>query len=124
MINKILKLSIKGWNNQMDELFKKVKLFREERGWDKFHSPKNLAMALMVETAELTEHFQWLTEEESRNLPADELLKVKDEIGDVLIYLVNLADKLGLDPVQAAHDKVVKNVEKYPVERCDKILQK
>jgi NTP pyrophosphatase (non-canonical NTP hydrolase) len=108
----------------MDELFKKIKLFREERGWDKFHSPKNLAMALMVETAELTEHFQWLTEEESRHLPADELLKVKDEIGDVLIYLVNLADKLGLDPVQAAHDKVVKNVEKYPVERCDKILQK
>jgi NTP pyrophosphatase (non-canonical NTP hydrolase) len=108
----------------MDELFEKVRLFREERGWDKFHSPKNLAMALMVEAAELAEHFQWLTEEESRNIPEEELLKVKDEIGDVLIYLVNLADKLGLDPVQAAHDKIVKNVEKYPVERCDKILKK
>ena len=102
--------------DQMDELLNKVRLFREERGWDKFHSPKNLAMALMVEAAELTEHFQWLTEEESRDLPAAELLKVKDEIGDVLIYLVNLADKLGLDPVQAAHDKIVKNIEKYPVE--------
>ena len=100
----------------MDELLNKVRLFREERGWDKFHSPKNLAMALMVEAAELTEHFQWLTEEESRDLPAAELQKVKDEIADVLIYLVNLADKLGLDPVQAAHDKIVKNIEKYPVE--------
>ena len=108
----------------MDELLEKVRLFREERGWDKFHSPKNLAMALMVEAAELAEHFQWLTEEESRDLPEEELLKVKDEIGDVLIYLVNLADKLALDPVQAAHDKIVKNVEKYPVERCDKILKK
>ncbi|MCK4838646.1 MAG: nucleotide pyrophosphohydrolase [Desulfobulbaceae bacterium] len=99
----------------MEELLQKVKLFREERGWDKFHSPKNLAMALIVESAELAEHFQWLTEEESRNIPEDELLKVKDEIADVLIYLVNLADKLGLDPVQAAHDKIVKNIEKYPV---------
>lgn len=99
----------------MQELFKKVKLFREERGWDKFHSPKNLAMALMVEAAELAEHFQWLTELESRNLPEDALLQVKDEIADVLIYLVNLADKLGLDPVQAAHDKIVKNSGKYPV---------
>ena len=107
----------------MDELFEKVRLFREERGWDKFHSPKNLAMALMVEAAELAEHFQWLTEEESRNISKEELQKVKDEIGDVLIYLVNLADKLGLDPVRAAHDKIVKNVEKYPVERCDKILK-
>ncbi len=107
----------------MDELFEKVRLFREERGWDKFHSPKNLAMALMVEAAELAEHFQWLTEEESRDLPEEELLKVKDEIGDVLIYLVNLADKLALDPVQAAHDKIVKNIEKYPVERCDMILK-
>ena len=98
----------------MNELFKKVRLFRKERAWDKFHSPKNLSMALMVEAAELAEHFQWMTEEESRDLPEEELKKVKDEIGDVLIYLVNLADKLGLDPVQAAHDKIVKNIEKYP----------
>ncbi|MEN8134997.1 MAG: nucleotide pyrophosphohydrolase [Thermodesulfobacteriota bacterium] len=105
----------------MDELLKKVQLFREERGWDKFHSPKNLAMALVVEVAELAEHFQWLSEEESRNISKEKLLKVKDEIGDVLIYLVNLADKLGLDPVLAAHDKIVKNSEKYPVVRCDKI---
>jgi len=108
----------------MDELLNKVRLFREERDWDKFHSPKNLAIALMVEAAELAEHFQWLTEEESRALPAEELQKVKDEIGDVLIYLVNIADKLGLDPVRAAHDKVVKNIEKYPQESGRDISKK
>jgi NTP pyrophosphatase (non-canonical NTP hydrolase) len=98
----------------MDELLRKVRLFRAERDWEKFHSPKNLAMALMVEAAELAEHFQWLTDTESRDLSAGQRLEVKDEIADVLIYLVNLADKLDLDPVRAAHDKILKNGEKYP----------
>jgi NTP pyrophosphatase (non-canonical NTP hydrolase) len=98
----------------MEELFKKVRLFRKERNWAKFHSPKNLVMALMVEAAELLEHFQWLTEDESRDLPAEQRLKVRDEIADVLIYLVNLSDQLAIDPVQAAHDKILKNHEKYP----------
>ena len=108
----------------MNELCKKVRLFRKERDWDRFHSPKNLSMALMVEAAELAEHFQWMPEEESRNISKEKLLKVKDEIGDVLIYLVNLADKLGIDPVLAAHDKIVKNIEKYPAGRCEKVLIK
>ncbi len=98
----------------MDELLKKVRKFREDREWDKFHSPKNLSMALMVETAEIAEHFQWLTEEASRELSEEKLGMVRDEIADVLIYLVNLADKLNLDPVRAAHDKIIKNIEKYP----------
>lgn len=73
-------------------------------------------MALMIEAGELAEHFQWLTEGESRNLPNKKRDKIKEEIGDVLIYLTNLADKLDIDPVQAAHDKLEKNRAKYPAE--------
>ena len=100
----------------MHELIKKIKQFSQERDWDQYHSPKNLVMALSVEVAELVEHFQWLTQEESRNLPDDKLDQVRDEIGDILIYLANLSEKLGIDPVQAAHDKIEKNQIKYPTE--------
>ena len=100
----------------MYELIKKIKKFRQERDWDQYHSPKNLAMALSVEVAELVEHFQWLTQEESRNLPDIKLDQVRDEIGDILIYLANLSEKLGIDPVQAAHDKIEKNQIKYAAE--------
>ncbi len=100
----------------MHELIKKIKQFRQERDWDQYHSPKNLVMALSVEVAELVEHFQWLTQEESRNLPDDKLDQVRDEIGDILIYIANLSEKLGIDPVQAAHDKIKKNQIKYPAE--------
>lgn len=71
-------------------------------------------MALLVEAGELAEHFQWLTEEQSSNLPPEKLTEVKKEIGDVLIYLANLCDKLGIDPVEAAHSKLKENEEKYP----------
>lgn len=98
----------------MNELIKKIRKFREERDWDQYHSHKNLAMALMVEAGELAELFQWLTQEQSNTLPPDKLAEVKEEIGDVLIYLVNLCDKLGIDPMQAAFDKLEKNREKYP----------
>ncbi|MGB9439424.1 MAG: nucleotide pyrophosphohydrolase [Desulfobacterales bacterium] len=100
----------------MHELIKKIKQFRQERDWDQYHSPKNLVMALSVEVAELVEHFQWLTQEESRNLPDAKLDQVRDEIGDILIYLANLSEKLGIDPVQAAHAKIEKNQIKYPAE--------
>jgi len=95
-------------------LIEQVKKFRRERDWDQYHSPKNLVMALMVEAGELAEQFQWLTEEQSCQLPPDKLAEVKDEIGDVLIYLANICDKLGLDLMQAARDKMRKNREKYP----------
>ena len=100
----------------MDTLIKKVREFREARDWDQYHSPKNLAMAVSVEIAELVEHFQWLTQEQSRNLSAEKLAKVKEEIGDIMIYLVNLADKLGIDLVDAAHEKLEKNERKYPAD--------
>ncbi|MDD5090035.1 MAG: nucleotide pyrophosphohydrolase [Candidatus Wallbacteria bacterium] len=98
--------------------------FNNEREWSQFHSPKNLAMALSVECAELTEHFQWLTEEQSRNLPQDMIEPIKDEIGDILIYLLNISDKLGVDPLAAAHAKIEKNRVKYPVEKARGLSKK
>jgi NTP pyrophosphatase (non-canonical NTP hydrolase) len=94
-----------------------LRQFAAERDWDQFHSPKNLASALSVEAAELLERFQWLSEDESRNLPAAELGKVRQEMADVLNYLVRLADKLEVDLLEAARDKIALNAQKYPVEK-------
>ncbi len=99
----------------MNDLINKIRKFRQERDWDQYHSPKNLVMALVVEVSELAEHFQWLTEEQSSNLPPDKLAEVKEEVGDVLIYVANLCDKLGIDPIDAARNKLEKNKGKYPV---------
>ena len=93
-----------------------LRQFAAERDWDQFHSPKNLASALAVEAAELLERFQWLTEDQSRNLSPAELSKVREEMADVLNYLVRLADKLDVDLVAAARDKIELNAIKYPVE--------
>ena len=98
----------------MEDLIKRVREFRQERDWGQYHSPKNLVIALMVETAELAEHFQWLTEEQSCSLLPDKLAEVQEEIGDVLIYLANLCDRLGIDPMSAAYEKLEKNKRKYP----------
>jgi NTP pyrophosphatase (non-canonical NTP hydrolase) len=98
----------------VNDLRDAIKAFIGERDWGQFHSPKNLAMALSVEVAEIVEHFQWLTEEQSRNLPPEKLAEVREEIGDVMIYLTELADKLGIDPVEAAKAKVEINSKKYP----------
>lgn len=92
--------------------------FAREREWEQFHSPKNLAAALSVEAAELLEHFQWLTEAQSRDLPGDKREQVAEELADVLIYVLQLADKLGIDPVDAAWRKMAANGKKYPVERA------
>src|SRR5690606_39427423 len=90
----------------------------DERDWEQFHAPKNLAMALSVETAELLEHFQWLGEAESRRLAPETLAKVGEEMADVLLYLVRLSDQLGIDLVQEAKRKMAPNAQKYPVERA------
>jgi dCTP diphosphatase len=100
----------------VEELRSKVTAFIDERDWEQFHSPKNLAMSLSVEVAEVVEHFQWLTEEQSRNLPPEKLAEVREEIGDVMIYLTELADKLGVDPVEAAQSNLDINRQKYPAE--------
>ena len=94
----------------------RLREFAKERDWEQFHSPRNLASALIVEAAELLEHFQWLSATQSRQLSHSELDEVSDEIGDVLIYLVRLADELGIDPLASAFTKLDKNSEKYPPE--------
>ena len=101
----------------MKELTEKLRKFADERDWGQFHSPKNLSMALSAEVAEIVELFQWLTEEESYELPPDKLDNIKEEIGDVMIYVVMLADKLEIDPVEAAREKISTNEIKYPVEK-------
>jgi dCTP diphosphatase len=100
----------------LKDLRSAIRAFIRERDWKQFHSPKNLAMALSVEVAEIVEHFQWLTEEQSQNLPPEKLAELREEIGDVMIYLTELADKLGIDPVEAAKAKVAINGQKYPAE--------
>jgi dCTP diphosphatase len=92
--------------------------FAAARDWDQFHSPKNLAMALSVEAAELLEHFQWLTEEQSRELSPAKRTAVEEELADVFIYLVRLADTLEVDLLAAADRKMRINAQKYPVEKA------
>ena len=88
--------------------------FSNARRWEKFHSPKNLSMALSVKVAELLEHFQWLTEEESRGIEGSKLDEVKEEVADVLLYLLQICNQLHIDPIDAAQKKLVKNALKYP----------
>jgi len=102
----------------MQKLIKKLREFAKERDWNQFHSPKNLSMALSVEVAEVVEHFQWLTEEQSKNLPNDKLEEVKTELADTLIYLIRLADKLEIDLLAAAQSKIEVNERKYPVAKA------
>ena len=101
----------------MKEIIEKLRAFADERDWAQFHSPKNLAMALSVETAEIVEHFQWLTEQQSRDLDAARKEEVAHELADSLIYLVRLADQLGVDLLEAAERKLALNEAKYPAER-------
>ena len=98
-------------------LQQRVAAFAAARDWDQFHSPKNLAMALSVEAAELVEEFQWLTEAQSKALDAERRERVRLELADVFIYLVRVADKLGVDLLQAAEDKIELNERKYPADR-------
>src|ERR1044072_4530355 len=95
-----------------------LRQFADERDWNQFHSPKNLASALAVEAAELLERFQWLTEDQSRRLPPEEHLRVREEMADVLNYLVRLADKLDVNLLEAARDKIQINALKDPVDKA------
>lgn len=104
--------------NELTKIAKDLEEFAVNRDWNQFHSPKNLSMALSVEVAELVEEFQWLTEEQSTKLSPEKLAKVKDEIGDIVIYLVRLSSKLGIDLISAANDKILKNEKKYPIDKA------
>jgi NTP pyrophosphatase (non-canonical NTP hydrolase) len=102
--------------DSLDELSQQLQHFAQDRDWQQFHSPKNLASALVVEAGELLEHFQWLTEEQSRTLPSEKREAVAAEMADVLLYLVQLSRALGIDPIAAAQAKMKLNALKYPAD--------
>ena len=102
----------------LESLRNQLRTFAADRDWDQFHSPKNLAAALVVEAAELLEHFQWLTEAESQHPPPETLNEVRTEVADVLLYLIRISDKLGIDLIAAAKAKIELNAAKYPVDKA------
>lgn len=103
---------------KMDEIKLRLRRFAAERDWEQFHSPKNLCMALSAEAAEITEHFQWLTEAQSRDLSTDKRAEVATELADTFIYLIRLADQLDIDLIEATQNKMRVNEQKYPVEKA------
>lgn len=100
----------------LEQLRARLAAFAAERDWDRFHNPKNLAMALSAEAAELLEHFLWLTPEEAANLSPEALKEVGFEAADVLLYLLRLTDKLGIDLLRTADEKMQINAERYPAD--------
>lgn len=103
--------------DSLEQLRQRLAAFASERDWEQFHSPKNLSMALIAEAAELVEHFQWLSEEQSYQLGPDKLEEVRLELADIQIFLIRIADQLGVDLVQAAQDKTDINERRFPVDR-------
>lgn len=101
----------------LEDLKTRLRKFADDRDWDQFHAPKNLVMALSVEASELVEHFQWLNEQQSHELPPDKLKEVSYEMADIFIYLMRLSDKLGVDILKAVEEKIVMNENKYPADK-------
>lgn len=101
-------------SDSLRDLARDLDQFAADRGWHRYHAPKNLASALIVEAGELLEHFQWMTEAESRSLSAQQLAAVRGEVADVLLYLVQLGNALGIDVVAAAQEKLALNARRFP----------
>jgi len=104
-------------SDSLAELRARINQFVKERDWDQFHSPKNLAMAMIVEAAELVEHFQWDTLEESHQLDDEKREQVGQELADTFVYLLRIAEVTGIDLIEAANRKIDLNAQKYPVEK-------
>ncbi len=104
-------------SDSLDHLRQKIDQFVTERDWAQFHTPKNLAMAMIVEAAELVEHFQWNTPEESLQLTPEKREAVSHELADTFVYLLRIAEVLKIDLIEAANEKIVLNAKKYPVEK-------
>lgn len=102
--------------DSLEDLARQLAQFAKERDWQQFHSPKNLASALVVEAGELLEHFQWMSEEQSRTLSPEKRDAIGAEVADVLLYLIQLASALGIDPITAARAKLALNAQRYPVD--------
>lgn len=105
-------------NDKLSALRSAIIQFAKDRDWDQFHSPKNLAMAMSVEAAEIVEIFQWLTEDQSKNLPREKIAELEDEVADTYIYLLKIASHFGINLIDAAHRKIKKNERKYPVAKA------
>ncbi len=110
-------MSAKQQSDSLEQLRRQLAAFADARDWQQFHSPKNLCMALIAEAAELVEHFQWLTEEQSWRLEPGKKTAVSLELADILIYLVRTADQLDIDLIASALDKIKINEQRYPVEK-------
>lgn len=111
-------MTLKSHVDSLQELRDALREFAAARDWDQFHSPKNLAIAVSVEAAELLEHFQWTADNQSALLPPDSAAQVEEEMADVLLYLIRLADKLEIDLLSAARRKMALNAERYPVSKA------
>lgn len=105
-------------SDSLTELKQKLQAFVDARDWAQFHSPKNLAMAMIVEAAELVEHFQWDTEIESHQLTVEKREQVGHELADTFVYLLRISQVLDIDLIKAANDKIELNAKKYPVEKA------
>ncbi|MHB1566588.1 MAG: nucleotide pyrophosphohydrolase [Acidiferrobacter sp.] len=101
----------------LEDLRTRLAAFAAERDWEQFHSPKNLAMALIVEAGELVEQLQWLSEDETMALTAAQQQAVAEEAADILLYLIRFADRTGIDLERAAWQKIEKNAQKYPADQ-------
>ena len=113
-----ISIEVQKMADSLSELQGALDAFVEERNWAQFHAPKNLAMGVAIEAAEIMEHFLWCSTDESNSLPREKRAEVANEIGDVLIYLLGLGRALDIDVIAAARDKLAINREKYPVEKA------
>ena len=104
--------------SELEEIRRRIRAFRDAREWMQFHNPKNLACSVVVEAAELLEHFQWATPERSEVVGRERREAISHEIADVAIYLIELADNLGIDFVEAIHEKLKLNEARYPIEKA------
>ena len=104
--------------DSLANLRERINVFVNERDWAQFHSPKNLVMAMIVEAAELVEHFQWKTEQQSRELTPEKREEVSHELADTFVYLLRIAEVLNIDLIQAANAKIDLNAKKYPIEKA------
>ncbi|MCD9471978.1 nucleotide pyrophosphohydrolase [Photobacterium phosphoreum] len=105
-------------NSDIKQLQQTLTEFAQQRDWEQFHTPKNLAMALSGEIGELLEIFQWLTPEQSQQLSPEKKQHASEEIADVMMYLLRLADKCDIDVMQACQEKIQQNAAKYPISKC------
>ncbi|MFA5626532.1 MAG: nucleotide pyrophosphohydrolase [Thiohalomonadaceae bacterium] len=103
-------------SDSLEELRQRLAVFAKVRDWEQFHSPKNLSMALIAEAAELVEHFQWLTPEQSEQLSVEKLEEVRLELADIQIFLIRIADRLNVDLIRAVKDKMAHNEQRFPID--------